>query len=43
MKQFLKENPEIRDEIAQKIRESFGMAANAYTIAAHDDDEELKK
>ena len=39
VKQFLRENPEIRDEIAQKIRESFGMTSNTYTIAAHDDDE----
>src|SRR5690606_25237962 len=41
VKQFLKANPEIRDEIAQKIRESFGMTSNSYMIAAHDDDEEL--
>ncbi|MFC5558719.1 recombinase RecA [Ureibacillus thermophilus] len=41
-KQFLKANPEIRDEIAEKIRESFGMASNTYMIAAHaDDDEEM--
>ncbi|QBK25701.1 recombinase RecA [Ureibacillus thermophilus] len=41
-KQFLKANPEIRDEIAEKIRESFGMASNTYMIAAHaDDDEEI--
>lgn len=39
-KQFLKANPEIRDEIAEKIRESFGMASNTYMIAAHDDDDE---
>ncbi|WP_339288819.1 recombinase RecA [Ureibacillus sp. FSL K6-0786] len=41
VKQFFKANPEIRDEIAQKIRESFGMTSNSYMIAAHDDDEEL--
>jgi recombination protein RecA len=40
-KQFLRANPEIRDEIAEKIRESFGMASNTYMIAAHDDDEEV--
>lgn len=38
-KQFLKENPEIRDEIAEKIRESFGMASNTYMIAAHAEEE----
>jgi recombination protein RecA len=40
-KQFLRANPEIRDEIAEKIRESFGMASNTYMIAAHNDDEEV--
>jgi len=40
-KQFLKANPEIRDEIAKKIRESFGMASNSYMIAAHDEDDEI--
>lgn len=42
-KQFLKANPAVREEIANKIRESFGIAAGSYTIAAHDEevDEEL--
>lgn len=44
-KQFLKENTAIRTEIERKIRESLGMAAASYTIAAHDeeDEEELKE
>lgn len=44
-KQFLKENTAIRHEIEGKIRESLGMASAAYTIAAHDeeDEEELKE
>jgi recombination protein RecA len=44
-KQFLKENTAIRNEIESKIRESLGMAAASYTIAAHDEDdeEELKE
>ncbi|BDH61216.1 protein RecA [Lysinibacillus sp. PLM2] len=40
VKQFLKANPEIREEISNKIRESYGMVAGAYTIAAHDEEEE---
>ncbi|RUL55186.1 recombinase RecA [Lysinibacillus antri] len=40
-KQFLKANPEIRDTIAQKIRESYGIAAASYTIGGHDEDEEI--
>ncbi|MBZ5202385.1 recombinase RecA [Planomicrobium chinense] len=39
-KQFLLNNPEMRNEISNKIRESFGMAAANYTIAAHDEDPE---
>lgn len=39
-KQFLKENPDIRMEIENKIRESLGMVAGSYTIAAHEEDEE---
>ena len=35
-KQFLKENPDIRAEIANKIRESYGLASANYVIAAHD-------
>ncbi|MBD8025695.1 recombinase RecA [Ureibacillus sp. Re31] len=38
-KAFLKANPEIRDHISNKIRESFGMAATSYTIGAHDEEE----
>ncbi|MDN4607396.1 recombinase RecA [Sporosarcina highlanderae] len=43
-KQFLKENPDIRAEIANKIRGSYGMAAANYVIAGHneDEDEELE-
>ncbi|HSP21996.1 MAG TPA: recombinase RecA [Planococcus sp. (in: firmicutes)] len=33
-KQFLMANPELRNEISNKVRESLGMAAAAYTIAA---------
>lgn len=33
-KQFLLANPEIRNEISNKVRESLGMAAATYTIAA---------
>ncbi|TSI11339.1 recombinase RecA [Lysinibacillus sp. BW-2-10] len=40
-KQYLKANPEIRDTIAQKIRESYGIAAASYTIGGHDEDEEI--
>ncbi|MCM3742901.1 recombinase RecA [Sporosarcina luteola] len=39
-KTFLKENPDIRSEIANKIRASYGMAAANYVIAAHSEDEE---
>ena len=39
-KQFLKDNPSTRNEIAQKIRSAYGMMATAYTIAAHDDEED---
>ncbi|WP_252503543.1 recombinase RecA [Sporosarcina sp. Marseille-Q4943] len=39
-KQFLKENPDVRSEIANKIRASYGMAAANYVIAAHDEDED---
>ena len=43
-KAFLKANPDIRDKVANQIRESYGMTANSYTIGAHeeeDEDEEL--
>lgn len=39
VKQFLRANPEIRDEISQKIRESVGLNSSAYTIASHDEDD----
>lgn len=39
-KQFLKDNEATRNEIAQRIRAAYGMMATAYTIAAHDDEEE---
>ena len=38
-KQYLKANPAIRDEIANKIRESYGIASSSYTIGAHDEEE----
>lgn len=40
-KQFLKENPAVRDEIAEKIRQSYGIAASSYTIGGHDEDDEM--
>ncbi|ANU13517.1 RecA protein [Planococcus halocryophilus Or1] len=40
VKQFLLKNPEIRNEISNKIRESYGMAAATYTIAATKDEPE---
>ena len=39
-KQFLKENPAIRDEIAEKIREHYGMAAAGYEIGAQNKEDE---
>ncbi|WP_432359226.1 recombinase RecA [Sporosarcina sp. UB5] len=39
-KQFLKENPDMRAEIANKIRDSYGLAAANYVIAGHDEDDE---
>ncbi|WP_040228204.1 recombinase RecA [Bhargavaea cecembensis] len=39
-KQFLKEHPEIRLEIANKIRESYGLIEPQYVIAGQDDIEE---
>ncbi|MBD7942628.1 recombinase RecA [Psychrobacillus sp. AK 1817] len=39
-KQFLKENPAIKDEIASKIRQSLGMTSNSFVIAAHEQEEE---
>ncbi|ANU28009.1 recombinase RecA [Planococcus versutus] len=40
VKQFLLKNPEIRNEISNKIRESYGMSAATYTIAANKDEAE---
>ncbi|QDQ01809.1 recombinase RecA [Lysinibacillus fusiformis] len=40
-KQYLKENSAVLDDIANKIRASYGIASSAYTIAAHDEDEEV--
>lgn len=39
-KQFLMANPELRNEISNKVRESLGMAAATYTIAAKDEEPE---
>lgn len=39
-KQFLKENTDIRAEIAGKIRSSYGLASANYVIAGHDEDDE---
>lgn len=39
-KQFLKENPAIKEEVAQKIRQSLGMTSNGFVIAAHEPEEE---
>ncbi|WP_291757731.1 recombinase RecA [Lysinibacillus sp. UBA5990] len=38
-KQYLKENSAVLEEISNKIRSSYGIAANSYTIAAHEEDE----
>ena len=40
VKQFLLNNPEVRNEISGKIRESYGMAAASYTIAGKKEDPE---
>lgn len=40
-KQFLKENPSLRDEIANKIRDSYGISSSSYTIGGHEEDEEI--
>ncbi|MFJ7735153.1 recombinase RecA [Lysinibacillus sp. NPDC097287] len=39
-KQYLKENTAVLEEIANKIRASYGIAAASYTIAAHDEEDE---
>ncbi|OCS87738.1 recombinase RecA [Caryophanon tenue] len=38
-KQFLKENPQISEDVSNKIRESYGIGAADYVIAAHDESE----
>ena len=38
-KQFLKENPSIRNEVSEKIRQQFGIAAAGYEIGAHDEED----
>ncbi|MCH7321009.1 recombinase RecA [Solibacillus sp. MA9] len=41
VKAFLKENPAIREEVAEKIRQSFGIGGDiGYTIGSHDAAEE---
>ncbi|WP_274309520.1 recombinase RecA [Solibacillus daqui] len=41
VKAFLKENPAIREEVAEKIRQSFGIGGDiGYTIGSHDTAEE---
>jgi len=37
-KQYLKENPAVLEDISNKIRSSYGIAASSYTIAAHEED-----
>ena len=39
-KQYLKDHPDTKNEILQKIRAAYGMMATAYTIAAHEEEEE---
>ena len=39
-KQYLKDHPDTKNEVLQKIRAAYGMMATAYTIAAHDDEDE---
>ena len=38
-KQFLKENPSIRNEVSEKIRQQFGIAAAGDEIATHDEED----
>jgi len=40
-KQYLKENPAVLEDISNKIRSSYGIAATSYTIAAHGEDEKM--
>ena len=39
VKQFLRENPAIRDEISEKIRQSYGIGATDYVIGAHEEED----
>jgi recombination protein RecA len=39
-KQFLKENPHIKEEVSQKIREQFGIATGAYEIGGEREEDE---
>lgn len=39
-KQFLKENPNTKSEIASKIRESLGMTGSSVTVEAHEEEED---
>lgn len=41
VKQFFRENPAIRNEVSEKIRESLGMAAAGYTIGGHEEEEKV--
>ncbi|GKV64124.1 MULTISPECIES: recombinase RecA [unclassified Sporosarcina] len=40
---FLKENPEMRAEIAGKIRSTYGLDNTDYVIGAHDEEDELEE
>lgn len=40
-KQFLKENPALLEEIAGKVRASYGIAASSFTIGKNDEEEEM--
>ena len=39
-KQFLKENPHIKEDVSQKIREQFGIATGAYEIGGEREEED---
>lgn len=41
VKQYFKENTAIRDEVAEKIRQSLGIAAAGYTIGGHEEEEKM--
>lgn len=42
-KQFLKENKDMRAEIAVKIRETYGLDKTDYVIGAHEEEDELEE